>query len=446
MAAQRQKLALLDHLGGGNLGDDATLDAVMQNIWKRWPKEEIVGLSMNPKDTKTRHQIPVFPLRRKTWNLEHHTVSTTETTVTKDAKALIRDYPHLFRFLKWVYGLLRKPMEFLQEMAFLFRSLWLLRSLDALLIAGGGQLTDWFGTWGFPYAIFAWVMLARVSNVRCVFLNVGAGPLRHALSRFFVSRALYLSEYVSFRDGRSRTLAYETGWRKQAPVFPDCVYGLEIPPLATGISRQSSQRIVGLAPMALYDPRSIYPEKSQELYEDYIRRLSSFGRWLTSNENCLMLFCTDIGIDPPIVEDLRASLVSRKGEGRTGSVATACTKTVTELLAAMSSMDYVVTCRFHGIVFAHMLNIPVLAISHHPKMDALMSDLGLSDYCLNIRTADSSTLAEVFSRMVENRETIKLRMTTTLERYRRELARQFDDLFPEDAFALKSSRPVAVQV
>ena len=36
----RKRIGLLDQLGGGNLGDDATLQAVVQNIKSRWPDAE----------------------------------------------------------------------------------------------------------------------------------------------------------------------------------------------------------------------------------------------------------------------------------------------------------------------------------------------------------------------------------------------------------------------
>ena len=48
MAKAGKRIGLLHHMGGGNLGDDGTLDAVLQNIRSRWPDSEIVGLSMNP--------------------------------------------------------------------------------------------------------------------------------------------------------------------------------------------------------------------------------------------------------------------------------------------------------------------------------------------------------------------------------------------------------------
>src|SRR5437667_8038537 len=57
-------VGLLDHLGHGNLGDDATLEAVMQNIRRRSPDATLIGFSLNPYDTEQRHGIPSYAIRR----------------------------------------------------------------------------------------------------------------------------------------------------------------------------------------------------------------------------------------------------------------------------------------------------------------------------------------------------------------------------------------------
>jgi len=92
-------------------------------------------------------------------------------------------------------------------------------------------------------------------------------------------------------------------------------------------------------------------------------------------------------------------------------------------------VDYIVTCRFHGVVFAHLLNKPVLALSHHPKVTTLMNDLGLSKYCMDIRTFDPALLADTFASLVADTEEVKCRMAASLAKYRSRLMSQFDELF-----------------
>jgi polysaccharide pyruvyl transferase WcaK-like protein len=107
----------------------------------------------------------------------------------------------------------------------------------------------------------------------------------------------------------------------------------------------------------------------------------------------------------------------------------AAQETTEALLSTMCLMDYIVTCRFHGVVLAHLLNKPVLAKSHHPKVATLMCDIGLSGYCVDMDSFDLDLLLRTFSLLVRNGESIEGVMAETLEGYRRKLASQFDDLF-----------------
>jgi polysaccharide pyruvyl transferase WcaK-like protein len=428
----RKKIGLLDHMGGGNLGDDATQTAVMRNIKKRWPESAIFGFSMNPSDTQTRHGIPSYPIRRQTWDWSPRTGNST-TTFKKKVKAAVSKYRFLFLLLKAIKNVaIRIPRPLFQEVSFLVKSFRIIRSFDLLIISGGGQLLDsWGGPWKFPYTVLKWVLLAKLSKVSCYFLNVGAGPLRHPLSRFFVKYALFLGDYASFRDEKSRTLVQEIGFRGRSHVVADCVYGLDIPRLNPACIGRRTDPLVGISPMAYYDPR-IYWEKDQGVYECFIRTLALFGSWLSRNHHRLRLFTTDIWFDTQTIEELRTALMNDPQITDLHSIMQEPIKATEDLFSQMSSMDYVVTCRFHGVVFAHLMNIPVLALSHHPKVATLMNDLGLSEYCLDIRTLDLGLLINTFIRLADQKDHVKARMAEKAELYKGMLRMQFDTLFPQE--------------
>jgi polysaccharide pyruvyl transferase WcaK-like protein len=165
------------------------------------------------------------------------------------------------------------------------------------------------------------------------------------------------------------------------------------------------------------------------VYRDVITRFAMFASTLVERSYPITLFGTDIGSDPAAIEDLREQLRDHH------SVDTRPYEPVyslDELLRQMSALDYVVTCRFHGVVFAHLLNKPVLAVSHHPKVTHLMQALGLSDYCVDIRTFDPADLAGRFDSMVKNRREIKTQMSASLTRYKELLKSQFDELWPTE--------------
>jgi polysaccharide pyruvyl transferase WcaK-like protein len=420
------RIGLLHHVGGGNLGDDATLDAVASNIKRRWPNAEIVAFSMNPDDTETRHGIRTHPVRRHCWSIGYKRAGT-EGTFKARVKALMHKYRPLFYLLKAI----RLPSEMFRELSFLVSSRHTIKSFDLLIISGGGQLTEKDGPWGFPYTIFKWVVLARSAGVSCIFLNVGAGPLTQPLSKFFIRRALLVADYVSLRDDKSQALVHEIGLTGESRVCPDGAYGLEVATTKGSARETGSQSIVGFAPMPYPYPGSggYLTGEDQIVHDAFIGKLASFASWLVSRSHALALFGTDFGVDPLAIEDLQRTLLSCHGISSPQCGVNHSIKSVRDLLATMSGMDYVVTCRFHGVVFAHLLNKPVLAIAHHPKVAELMADLELSSYCVDICDFDVSLLADKFASMVVNAEEIKSRMATSLTRNRQQLRSQFDELF-----------------
>src|SRR5262245_43906774 len=245
------KIGLLNHVGGGNLGDDATLDAVVGGIKQRLPNAEIVAFTMNPDDTHWRHGIISHPIRRNRWVIGYKP-SETGPTLKGTVKLLMRRSIAAFYLFNAISATIRLPSAILRELIFLMSSRHTVAALDLLIISGGGQLTEKDGSWGFPYTIFKWVGLARAAGVRCIFLNIGAGPLDHWLSKFFVRRALLAADYVSLRDEESKALVHAIGFTRESRVCPDSVYGLKVATNGTPPGKRS-RPMVGFAPMPYPD-------------------------------------------------------------------------------------------------------------------------------------------------------------------------------------------------
>lgn len=266
----------------------------------------------------------------------------------------------------------------------------------------------------------------KSAGVKCILLNVGAGPLIKPLSKYFVRRGLSLANYVSFRDEQSQRLAGSIGFKGTSYVFPDNVYASQAP--STKILRRDSE-IVGIAPMPFPADPPFDSKTRAIVYRDVIARFAMFTSTLVERSYPITLFGTDIGSDPAAIEDLRAQLRDHHGVDTRPYEPV---YSLDEQLRQMSALDYVVTCRFHGVVFAHLLNKPVLAVSHHPKVTHLMQALGLSNYCVDIRTFDPADLAGRFDSMVKNRREIKTQMNASLARYKELLKSQFDELWPTE--------------
>jgi polysaccharide pyruvyl transferase WcaK-like protein len=429
----QKTIGLLDHLGHGNLGDDATLDAVMHNIRSRWPNAKLIGLSLNPYDTEQRHGIPSYAIRRDSKNPPSRDVpesSTASASLKQWLKSLLSRCLPILLVLRTIKNVVvRTPTALFQEFLFLVECFRIVRSLDVLVVCGGGQLLDRGGPWRFPYTLFKWTFLAKLSGATRQYLNVGAGPLGGSLSRWFIKFALHLSNYVSFRDESSRTLLQDIGFRRPADVFPDNVYSLEIPVFNASESRHSHRPVVGLSPIAYRDARVCFWDKDQAAYDRYIRQITSFASCLARDRHQIRLFSTEISFDSLAIEDVQSALKKDTGIPEPYSIKHDEIQDATTLFSQMALMDYIVTSRFHGVVFAHLMNKPVLAISPHPKVATLMNDAGLSAYCVDIRTFDLDLLISTFNRLVQNQDDIKRQMAEIVASRKARLLRQFDNLF-----------------
>jgi polysaccharide pyruvyl transferase WcaK-like protein len=96
------RIGLLHHVGGGNLGDDATLESVADGIRQRWSQAEIVAFSMNPDDTETRHVIKSYPIRRNCWSIGYKSAAADGTfkagvSLTRNRQQLRNQFDGLFR-------------------------------------------------------------------------------------------------------------------------------------------------------------------------------------------------------------------------------------------------------------------------------------------------------------------------------------------------------------
>src|SRR5262245_36622574 len=65
----RPTIAIMGHVGVGNMGDEAITASVIQRLREVVPEARLIACSLNPRDTAARHDIEAFPLRLYTERL-----------------------------------------------------------------------------------------------------------------------------------------------------------------------------------------------------------------------------------------------------------------------------------------------------------------------------------------------------------------------------------------
>lgn len=414
------KIGLFGPYGCGNLGDASIQQAMIQNIRRYYPDAEIYGFSLNPEDTESRHGIPSFPIGRVGWidDPKH------SNRRAKKIAAWLHKQPnrHLRKLERWV---LRVPVE----LGLVVQSFQNLKGFKLLIVSGGGQLDDyWGGPWSHPYRILRWAILSKLRGTNFIFVSVGAGPLDYKLSRFFIRQALSAASYRSYRDESSKLFMQKCGFNRDDPVFPDLAFSLKVKDLPCKMPEPGAKAVVGIGPMSYFDPRN-WPESDANIFMAYLSKLASFAEWLIRQGHRLVLITGDIFPDREAIRDFRGILDQRQVTYEDGQVIENLISTVDDLLDSIALTDVVIASRFHGVLLSQLMNRPVLALSYHPKIDALMEEYGQAEYCLSIDEFDLEMLIERFTDLMNNYESIKLAVTSQTAKNRTLLEEQYDLIF-----------------
>jgi polysaccharide pyruvyl transferase WcaK-like protein len=423
-APQTKRIGVFGHAGTKNLGDEAVFAAVVQNVGSRFPEAEIIGFTINPEDTVQRHGIRTFPIRRIDSASEASLEPGSAGTLVDIIKRHMKWSPLPYALVKALHTGLRRVLNIFGELKFLVQCAANLRETDLLLFAGSQQLNDAYGgPWGFPYTLFKWSIIARITGTKTGFLSVGAGPIQSPLSRFFIKCALSLSSYRSYRDEISCDLVKTIGVRGENHVSTDLAYGIRISQ-APGSNGSRSHLVVGVSPVPFYDHR-YWPVGNPDIYKDYVAKLAGFGQCLIRDGHTVRFFPTQLRADELVIKDIRSKMrldgtgYALSAEGDSSIL------TVDDLVSEISKMDFVVANRYHGILFGLLLRKPVLAIAYHKKSLELMAQMGLSEYVLDSDSIRVDTLINRFDSLRAKRDLIREKIEGKIEMLQLLLEKQY---------------------
>ena len=269
------RVALVTPYDGGNLGDAAIQDSMIANLRSRIPNVRFLGITLSNENFLKQHGESAFPLLA---SLPPFSSSSAENSAQAQAGPERREagisYPQrsvpgglIRRVLHSVPGLVpllkkirARVVVIAREAAHCREGYRVLRTQDLVLISGGGQLDEEYGgAWMLPFTVCKWVLLARLARVPCAMASVGACSINLPASRRFISVALRMCHYRSFREAKSRTIAARLFHRaRHDAVVPDLALSMpesELPqPLGNIRKIARGRTVVALSPIAYGKP------------------------------------------------------------------------------------------------------------------------------------------------------------------------------------------------
>ena len=178
-------VGLFGLLGSGNLGNDGSLQVMMDYLDREHPEAIIDCFCAGPETVQARYGIAATPLG---WYQRF------ETKVSGASAVLLKvtgKFLDIFRTAGWV------------------------RAHDVVIVPGMGSLEETLplNPWGFPYALFLVSALGLLFATKVALVDVGASVISRRSIRHLFASAAGLAHYRSFRDELSKDAVESDGGR-----------------------------------------------------------------------------------------------------------------------------------------------------------------------------------------------------------------------------------------
>jgi polysaccharide pyruvyl transferase WcaK-like protein len=389
--------------GIGNLGNESTLWVTLHQLRRRLPEAEVTcvcdGLPAFAKDFRL-SRLPFDPLplrgaRLLPMRILQHAYLAMATLVTEPLRRL--------------------------------RAARMLAGADQLVVVGTGALDD-LGEfpWGMPAWILRWTRAARRSRATVHLLAVGAGPIRSAINRLLMTRAVANAQIRSYRDDYSREYMARLGVSSQTDqVVPDLVFAWPRESLPAWRPANDPPKVIGVGVMA-YFGWNVGEARGQEIYAEYVGKMAAFVRGLLEAGYAVRLLVGERGTDSRAVRDVFKAVGAVDAPER---LAAPQIESANDVLREIMMTDLVVASRFHNLVLALLLARPVVSVGYSAKFEALMQEMNLDRYCQSIETLDVERLHQQVRDLAAGHADAVSTIVSKSTEYRERLERLYDSTF-----------------
>ncbi len=394
--ASAPRVGLFGQLGNGNVGNDISMESVLRYLRTDHPAAIVDAMCKGPTTVSTRYGIPAITIN---WYQRY------ENTASGVPAVLLK-----------LLGKVIDPFRI---------GAWAARH-DVVIIPGMGVMEASLPLtpWGLPYSFFLLGVSARIFGTKVAFVSIGASEVKNRATRALLNASARLASYRSYRDTPSRDVMRERG----VDVSRDHVYSdiaFSIPPLPCG---PGNPEIVGVGVIG-YRGGDADRRQAAAIHASYVGAMKSFVRWLIDNDRSVRILVGDENEpDKEVAELILADARAYRSDLTPERVTAEYASSFAELMLAMAPVGTVIAGRYHSVVCALRLGKPVLSLGYSPKFVALVSSMGLSEFCQSAKSPDVDLLIAQFTQLEKRQDEFRQAIANGNAAYERSVAAQFAEL------------------
>jgi polysaccharide pyruvyl transferase WcaK-like protein len=414
MATEPKRIGVFGMFGTGNIGNDGSLESMVRFLRRVAPEERLLCICGNPAAVESAFGLAAVPI----YGHARRAGEGRATALLRRIAGRATLYLHAVRHL---------------------------RRLKVLIVPGMGILDDFsispLGL-GWPHDILSWCLLGRLMGVKVILVSIGAGPIRHPVSRWLMKATARAAHYRSYRDRTSKAFMQSIGFdARHDPVYPDIAFRLPAPPSTRPQEGEGQPLTIGVGVMAYCGWRND-ARRGARIYAAYLAKMTDFVVGLLDSGHTVRILMGDQA-DRRAVDDLIRAVGSRRPERTAEAIRFAPARTLHDVMQQMADTDLVVATRYHNVVCALRMSKPTISIGYAVKNDALLAGMGLADYCQSIERLDVARLETQTRRLIAERSALEAQIARAGARFDRSLREQEDllaSLIVGEAGILRATR------
>lgn len=253
-----------------------------------------------------------------------------------------------------------------------------LRECD-LLISGGGSLLQDVTSWRSLYYYLSIVAMAKAFGKPVMLYAQGIGPLRGKNARRAMRIIGNRVDMITVRDEGSRRELQRLGvTRPHIEVTADPVLGIH------PVSHTFGKTILSKNGVRKKKPIIAFAVREWDSKNDYKKVLAEVTDRIYEEIDAQVLF-----LPMQYPGDVEAAKRIRNKSHHKQGIFLEDEYTTTELLSLVGNVDLLIGIRLHALIFAGVMQVPMIGISYDPKINRFMEAVG--DTCagsLETITAD----------------------------------------------------------
>lgn len=270
----------------------------------------------------------------------------------------------------------------------IFKIISLMKRTRLLISGGGSLLQDVTSTQSYKYYSFIIKMALRYGSKVMIYAN-GIGPLGLDKNREDCKRLLDKVDKITLRDEQSLLELKNMGIENEITVSADPAFSLE--PSGEKKSENEPYFVVSV-------------RKWKTLPEDFSEKLGEICNIVREKYNIIPVFVPmQAWMDNEICEE-----ISQKCCG----CVTEPFKNVESLIGYIKNSCFVLGMRLHTLIYAFSVNVPVIALSYDPKVDAIVTKWDCCE-AFDVENIDVESVVKQIDYVMENRDALTERIYET---------------------------------